>query len=256
MQIVRAFWGDMNPRYTSQIIDSVDDKLNEIVYVWGKENYEFITSKGFMCILVSEEPYDSSISNAHHFYDYRNMHHKLVCIDTATKEFGEILFLDWDCRLIKDLDSNFYDKLKSGNSIQAPLYVYPKVCLDKLIIESNNDVMSKFFDVLELNLVKYSYIWNDCYVIPNTGFVYCRDSNITNQLCKISEELKLETLVEEFALYHYISKTYSLDDYITNVEPSLISGKSHGNVLWDKYQETFNKYVSLTKLKDVYFVHN
>jgi hypothetical protein len=109
---------------------------------------------------------------------------------------------------------------------------------------------------LSLNLSKYSYTWNDCYVVPNTGFVYCRDSKITDQLCKISEEFGLETLVEEFALYLYSSKMYSLDEYISNVEPSLISGKSHGNVLWDKYQETFNKYVFSTKPKDIYFVHD
>jgi hypothetical protein len=256
MQIVRTFWGTMTPTYLAQIENSVNDSLNEIVYVWGKDNHDIITSKGFDTILVSNEPYDPKISNSHHFHDYRNMHHKLVCIDMATKQFGEILFLDWDCKLVKPLDDNFYHELKNGNSIQAPLYVYPKESLNTLIDENNDDVMDRFFKTLKLNLEKYSYEWNDCYVVPNTGFVYCRDSDLTTHLCDLSEEFELEILVEEFALYVYVSSLYSLEEYINNIEPSVISGKSHGNLKWDEHQVKLDLFISSIKSKDNYFIHN
>jgi len=267
MQIVRTFWGEMNHTYTLQIIDSIN--LNEIVYVWGKDNYDFIISKGFRCILVSDQPYDYTISKAHHLHDYRNMHHKLVCIDMATKEFGEILFLDWDCKLIKVLDDNFYNRIRSGNSIQVPLYMYPKESLDSLIDNNTDEVMTKFFSNLRKNIKKYSYDWNGCYVLPNTGFVYCRDSSLTSHLCDLSNKLELEILVEEFALYIYTSSMYSLEEYIQKIEPSFISGKSNGHGIiqgdeefctmsniWNNYQNKFNEYVSSIKEKDIYFLHD
>jgi hypothetical protein len=256
IQIVRTFWGTMTPTYLSQIENSVNDSLNEIVYVWGTDNHDIITSMGFDSILVSNEPYDPKISNSHHFQDFRNMHHKLVCIDMATKQFGEILFLDWDCKLVKPLDENFYHELRNGNSIQAPLYVYPKESLNTLVDENNGDVMDKFFKTLKLNLEKYSYEWNNCYVVPNTGFVYCRDSDLTTHLCDLSEEFELEILVEEFALYVYASSLYSLEEYIYKLEPSVISGKSHGNLIWDEHQLKFDSFISLSKNKNNYFIHN
>ena len=254
IQIIRTFWGTMTPSYLKQIDGCVKDSLNEVVYVWGKDNYDII-KVNYNCILVSDNSYDTSISNSHHFHDYRNMHHKLVCIKMATEQFGEILFLDWDCGLSKELDESFYNTLRNGNPVQAPLYIYPKECLKTLIDDSTNDSMTKFFKVLEKNLETYSYRWNDCYVVPNTGFVYCRDLDIATRLCSLSNEFHLEILVEEFALFMYVS-SMTLEQYIKNIEPSVISGKSHGNVIWDQHQIWFNDYISSFIDKDNYFTHN
>lgn len=256
MQIVRAFWGDMNPTYSNQIMDSINDKLNEIVYVWGKENYEFITSKGFMCVLVSEEPYDYTISSAHTMYDQKNLNHKLVAIDLATKDFGEIIFIDWDCHPIKELDKSFFDILRNGGPLRVPLYVYPKHAIDWLIEKTRHEPNYNFFMKFKHFVHLHSYEWEDNFIIPNTGFIYCRDHTITTKLIELSNQHKLESVPDEFAVMVYAKELgLSLEDYIKTIEPSGISGKEHNEDWWIKEQDGFNQYASTLIEKVLYFRH-
>ena len=48
------------------------------------------------------------------------------------KDYDEILFLDWDCKFIGELDNDFYRLLKM-ETLQIPLYTYPKKSLDWMI---------------------------------------------------------------------------------------------------------------------------
>ena len=58
MKFIRSFWGylnNFNQRHKKEIIEASKNKsLHEVVFVWGTENYNFIKSLGFECILISD----------------------------------------------------------------------------------------------------------------------------------------------------------------------------------------------------------
>jgi hypothetical protein len=54
--------------------------LNEIVFVWGLDNYEYIKSLGFNCELVSDQSTQYGEDYLHNSDSY--MLHKLVAIKT------------------------------------------------------------------------------------------------------------------------------------------------------------------------------
>ena len=60
------------------------------------------------------------------------------------KDYDEILFLDWDCKFIGELDNDFYKLLKNGNPLQIPLYTYPKKSLDWMIEKTQNQNINPF----------------------------------------------------------------------------------------------------------------
>lgn len=254
IQIIRMFWGDvyaMDNHYAKQIQRAKQDNLNEIVYVLGKENYKFIKNLGYNAVLVSEDNYNKDLSSNHTFIDFKNLNHKLWLFEKALQEYNEIIFLDWDCRLIKPLDENFYNLVKNGGELQVPLYIYPENSLDWMCETSSSE---DFFPALKKNVIKYSYNWKNHYIIPNTGFMYCRNKNI-NLLAK-SLNLKLETVPDEFSVFVYAQeKNYSLLKYIQNIEPQVILGKEHGEDWWIKIQSEFDKFVNQFKNKDIYFEH-
>lgn len=257
MKVIRTFWGDvhsMGTRYTEQIDEAISDNINEIVYVWGIDNYNFIKSKGFDCKLISEDSYNRNLASNHTFWDHKSLNHKLWVIENAVMEYGEILFLDWDCRLIKKMDDEFYSFLKNGNALQVPLYVYPKKALDWLIHKTKSDTVNPFFHKLKKFMIQYSYSWGENYIIPNTGFIYCRDTNI--KLLKISLDLKLEAVPDEFSVMAYaMDAGISLDDYINLIEPKVIRGKEHTESWWVEAQNEFNHYIDSKINKSIYFIH-
>lgn len=260
MKIIRTFWGDvhsMGTRYTDQIIEAINDKLDEVVYVWGIENFNYISNLGFDCKLVSEEPYDYSIASNHTFWDHRSLIHKLKCVDMAVKDYGEIVFVDWDCRKLKDLDDSFYQTLINGNELQVPLYVYPKHALGWLIELTKKEDTNEFFIKLDKFMKLHSYEFGDNYIIPNTGFIYCRNSEITERLLKLCDIYELESVPDEFAVMCYVKELgYTLDDYILNIEPNTIAGKLHQEDWWVKEQDLLNNYISEKINKNIYFKHN
>lgn len=256
-KFIRTFWGDvhsMGTRYTDQIESAIHDNLNELVYVWGVDNYNFIKSKGFDCKLISEDNYNRDLASNHTFLDHKSLNHKLWVINHAVKEHGEILFLDWDCRLIKPLDDNFYSLLKDGNSLQVPLYVYPKQALDWMIDKTKDEDINPFFHKLKKFITQYSYSWNENYIIPNTGLVYCRECDI--DLLKISLDLDLEAVPDEFSVMAYaLDNKLSLTEYINKHEPKVITGKLHDEDWWVEKENEFNIYVSNLTNKNIYFEH-
>ena len=259
MKIIRTFWGDlhsMGTRYTDQIEEASKDNLEEIVYVWGRENYNYISNLGFNCTLLSEDPYDYSIASNHTFWDYRSLVHKLQCLDIAVKEHGEVLFIDWDCSLLQELDGNFYSELKQGSSLQVPLYVYPKMALEWLIKKSKEETTNGFFIKLSEYIKLHSFELGKNYVIPNTGFMYCRDEKITSRLLELCDIHNLQSVPDEFAVMCYAKELgYTLEDYITKIEPKHIAGKHHPEDWWIKEQVLLDNYIADRVNKNLYFIH-
>lgn len=252
IKFVRIFWGDIKP-YKKQILKS--HKVNEVVFVYGTDNETFFKDRGYETVLMSKSPYDRSLASNHTFIDHSSLLHKLVAFDAAVKKYGEVIFLDWDCYKIKDIDDNFFELIKEGNNLQVPLYVYPKKELDKLIESDLNKKYKGFFKKLKEYLDKLSYEFENNYVIPNTGFMYCRSSDISSKLISLAKEKKLSTVPDELAVMH-MYKDLSLEEFSCKVEPKVVFGKHHEtNNYWNDCQLRLNEFISSKVDKNIYFHH-
>lgn len=264
MKVVRLFWGDLgvfNSKFKTQIDRASQSPIeNQIVYVWGKENENFFIDRGFDTKLVSDTPYTEGFGEGHHMFNYTSLLHKLMGVDIAVKEFGEILFLDWDCYLLKPFDDKFISLIRERGPLQVPLYIYPYEGIQDLL---NRDLYEEFVvnfaTVLKDNLEVYSYKEELGYVLPNTGFMYCRDSNISSDLLKYGIEYNLKAVPDEFAVMAYAMKhNLNLKDYIQTIEPLVINGKLQEDEdapYWVKSQKFLNNLTSSFLEKEIYFNH-
>jgi hypothetical protein len=226
MQVIRTFWGNLNDRYKKEIINSQKTfKLNEYVYVWGRDNFNFIKSLGLQCKLVSENPYEFGndfLKNSDTFY-----FHKLYALKFGCEEFGEVLFLDWDTIQIKELTSNFYKLLREKKSkIQMPLYVYPKNYKELVLKEwlDITDSQKLFLDKQLKDLKKHHYILKDTWVTPNAGFIYCNDSTVIDEIIDLCIINQVQTSSEEMGMVLWTKQfTEDLSGYIEKFEPNVCS---------------------------------
>ena len=128
---------------------------------------------------------------------------KLQTLDSAYKQFGEILFLDWDCKTELPLDAIKELRLPSPS---MPLYSYPSD-------------YHPHWDMVEA----CSWELDNIRVLPNACFIYTKDTNIGKELLDIVEEYGLEGLPEEFAMYLYAN--CSLDEYIKRYDTPYLNGR-------------------------------
>ena len=118
MKIIRAFWGNQESLW-----DEVPSKPlfdNEVVYVYGTENYDRFVSMGYEAVLVHYDSTELAYSTV-----YKHFVHKLDCLKRAEHAYLEYLFLDWDVKVVKPLDDNFWNLIRTRASLQCPLYAYP-----------------------------------------------------------------------------------------------------------------------------------
>lgn len=228
-------------------------KLNEMVFVWGKSNYEFIKSLGFDCTLVSV---NSTEYGDDYLYDSdKYMIHKLVAIKLGIEIFNRIIFLDWDCHQLKQIDSNFYKLIdERDGDIQMPMYIYPKNYSEIVLNEWKDIPLKEKEYVLKQQhyLEKYNYDWKNSYVTPNAGFIYCSNSKIIDELVSINETQKIGIASEEMSFVEYTKKyCNSLEDYINKYEPYVCSAKTNNHF----NQLELNNYISQFMKKDLYFQH-
>lgn len=253
IQIIRAFWGSLET-YKHQIEKA--PRYDEEIIVWGKENFEYLVNRGYKCTMVSEQPYDYTIAAAHTFVDHSSLIHKLKAIDIAVEKFNEIIFLDWDCYNIKNLDSSFYATIRQGNELQVPLYVYPKEALDRLVKSDIDIEYFSFFSKLADYLEEYAYKLDDDFIIPNTGFIYCNNKTITEKLLDIAITNNLQTVPDELAVLFYAKELeLDLDGFITKFEPSVINGKFQDNPEWIESQNKLDEYIKAKVDKNIFFHH-
>jgi len=254
MKFIRLLWGDID-RYYEQIKEAKHDNLNELVYVWGKTNYDVLINLGYDCHLIDNQKYDYTIADNHTFINYRSLIHKIIGIKLALENHNEIIFLDWDVRKIKDIDSNFYELIKNKETeLQVPLYVYPKTAFDFLKKNTQDNTMINFFYILEESIKKYSYQKNGDFILPNTGFIYCSNKVIIDKLIEIITIENMVSVPDELSVFHYY-KNYTMNEYIKYVEPNVIGGKEHGLEWWNESERELNKYKSDLIIKDYYFKH-
>jgi hypothetical protein len=230
IKVIRVVWGNFD---ISNI--PTTPQFNEVVYVWGKEIRDSLKLLGYETILMGKDIMDYKFTHS----NYQFMH-KLIGIETAMKKHSKVLFLDWDCYVVKELDTNFFNSLQN-KTLLAPIYSYQKA--EYQTIYDRADDWYK----LQSNLLNtISWEKDDMFVIPNAGFIYISDNVIANELLSLAKTNNLTTLIEEFALHSYTNTT--LDSYIELYHPTCLYGKSGSN--------TINNYVSSKLDMSIYFEHN
>ena len=174
--------------------------------------------------------------------------------------FDEYLFLDWDVGIVKDIDKQFYDIIRSGNNIQCPLYAYNKSYRGDILEYYNErgtltDEIDGFLKNHIDGLNKYNWDYSDLYVIPNFCFFYSNGNKIGTELYDIMMKYGLTTCIEEFAMWIY--SDCSLDEYIEKYEPIVIRGKERDINLpnMDTAFKTINNYVDTKLEKKIYLYH-
>lgn len=219
MKIIRALWGDFLVNYKEEIPKS--PMFDEAVYVWGKENLEYLKSLGYNTLYVGDFG-DSFIL-------------KLKALNLGYRKFGEILFLDWDCTT--ELTLSEIKKLKLPSPCM-PLYSYPTGYSD--------------LDLLH----KHSWKLDDMLVLPNACFIYTKDVNIGKELEKISSEYNLDVLTEEFAMHIWSNCT--LDTYIEKFDVPYLNGRTDSQefILDSKRVNTAVKLNNYIGKKEILFTHN
>jgi len=254
IQIVRALWGK-----NFSILKEIPKKpifQNEIVFVWGEQNDRFLKSMGYRTILVGDNQTDDEIYNSH----LKHYGHKLQVLKYCDTFYDEYLFLDWDIGIVKDIDQEFYDIIRSGNNIQCPIYAYNKKYKEDILeyYKEKNTLTEHIEDFLKHHiegLYKYSWKTDELYVLPNFCFFYSYKTKVGTELYNIMIDNDLDTCIEEFAMWIF-SNCY-LDEYILKYEPVVVRGKERDVNLpnMDYAFKTINEYVGTKVEKKIYLYH-
>lgn len=250
VKIVRALWGEDGKSLRE--VPIVPTIKNQIVYVWGAENNEELRRRGYDTVLMDNAGFDEPSK----LYG-----RKLIALDLALKEFGEVILLDWDCHILRPLDDKFYGYLDS-RPVQCPLYAQHKHTSEALreifsIIGDVSEELEIYTKTMEEEFTKYSWGLDDALVTPNFSFVYSRDKKLGEDLIQIAIDNDLIGCIEEHAMWLYCK--CSLDDYVKKYQPVFVQGVSDDRTdhefMISKVQRKVNKFISEKIPMDLYLKH-
>jgi len=247
IKVIRTLWG--NSEHLKNEIYTASRFENEVVMVYGKENYNFLADLGYKCILVSDDDLTSVES-----YDY--LYYKIHSLVEASKYYEKILFLDWDVKIVKPVDQFFWDDLII-RKFSFPTYGWNSNFED-LLEESDDEQkvwLQSFIDLFP----KYSWDFNGGVVIPNACFIYLSNRQLASKLLDICNKHKLKGLIDELSLFILANCTF--DEFIRDFEPSTIfaSGDNSDTVLHGRpvtLQKPINDYIRQIVDKDIYLTHH
>ena len=249
IKIIRAYWGDSeNLRSEIPPLPIYD---NQIVYVWGENNNKFLSDRGFKTRIVTEEDPCK--------IDHTNfLIRKLMVIKLALEEFSEIMFMDWDCYILRNIDHTFY-KYISQKPIQIPLYAHLRNPIEGLNDfhpgGSQSDI--DFKNEASRFILKYSWKFDDMCIIPNFGFFYSRDISIGKKLLDIAINNNLKGVADEIAMFIYANCDYKT--YVDRYHPIFVTGVSDFVISTkfkiSKIQRKFNNHLGEIIDMDLYLEH-
>ena len=247
IKVIRVLWGDFKDEIPSKPI------FNELVYVYGKSNQEYLKSLGYETYLVDSNPMGhGSIDELNKFYN------KLEAIRLACFHFTTFLFLDWDVELVKDLDDSFFNYIMA-KKILMPTYAYPSKYLE--LHDTLQDDNAKKWTNSQISFMK-KYGWNleDSIILPNAGFIFVNNMpSLGDSLIKIAKENKLATNIEEFVFYIWSNCT--LNQYVQEYEPFCVYGRPIDHLfkvghIEGFFEKNLHEYINKSIEKNIYFIHN
>jgi hypothetical protein len=173
---VRGLWGN-SPKVKAEIDSAIQRDISRgldfVCYTFGEDNHNLLLSKNIKSILVEKKP--SIYNERKHTWRY-----KLDVYKFAMQDLDEMVYLDWDCNLVCNLNENFWTDLSKKEPIQGCLYRWKRaVALWRKLR------------------------WDQSYII-NNGFLYMRDKTIPQNL--IDEWNKRQTRNDEEITAFHIDK--------------------------------------------------
>jgi hypothetical protein len=243
---VRGVWGnfsggDINsPRPAKMLKDVLSESkenvkypIDFITYVMGKDNETYLKDLGFKTKLICN---NSTI------WDMKTelYRHKLEIINEASKDYDEIVYLDWDCKLIKPYDDKIWDILNNGEVCQANLFLYrTKKCLWRT---------------------------EDIRKTCNGGFIYVRGKNISNKFIEnwngFKKEINKRVLENKSIRFREFSLLFDDEPAISKYIDDYCGGWKGVDIYWEQFEpkvcvlrrkSAFSK--ELNGTKDIYFEH-
>ncbi len=204
---IRGLWGDDKVGTWSKALADVSINLNNNghphpiqTFVYGDVNFKFLSwlrarpvmmSKEAVCSWGRSEDRDPSAYSTARRPSRRDgnlnwgvtvWRHKLAIIRHAIEQFGEVVWLDWDCWRLRDLPANFWELLQWGRPFQASLLKFRRRVLPWM----NDDYQSNF--------------------TPHGAFIYCRDASIIDQMIALSDEFP--TYIDEALFIKWIERVW------------------------------------------------
>ena len=253
IKVVRALWGKWQA-FQYEIPKS--PLFDELVMVWGEDNFNFLTGLGYKCTLADIDPnfkeQDSVEAQTH------SLHLKLEALEISMRKYDKVLFLDWDTNPIKELDDTFWSTFE-GVDFQAPLYSYPLNVGDEIKYLNYNQPSINWANTHTEYSGKYSWTWNDLCVMPMAGFVYLSNPNQAKELVNHYKEKEIRGLIDEFSLFCLAD--CSMEEYIQRHEPTTLLGRESelvfklGRIDRNIYLP-LNQHIGKTIKKDIYFIHD
>lgn len=252
MKVVRGLWGWEKDRLDSEIPDSPIFK-NEICYVWGEYQRDYLRDRGYETIYMGNKLY--------YPFQYKNLEHKVFIIVHSGVEFNEFIYIDWDVRPVRELDYNFWNSFKKYE-FATSLYSYP---LEYLSEDFNRDEPIDWWHyVIKLHMQAYDIGWisSGLVFLPNCGITYISDKSISNEYSKLNKKYnKMLTVCDEF--FFYMLANCSLNDYIQNHTSEVMFGRPdeyrHSNIFSKPLSDTANKvcndYLRSNKNMNIYLKH-
>jgi hypothetical protein len=249
IKIIRAYWGDSEKLKNE--IPPLPIYDNQIVYVWGENNDKFLRSRGFKTRIVTDDDPCK--------IDHKNsLIRKLIAIKMALDEFHEIMFIDWDCYILRELDDSFY-KYISDKPTQIPLYAHlsnPIDGIEEFYVNCEPEHV-EFKNEANRYILKYSWKSDDMCILPNFGFFYSREISIGRELLRIAVENDLKGCADEAAMFIYAN--CDLEEYIKRYHPIFVNGVSDimtsTNFKISEIQKRFNSRIKDVLNMDPYLEH-
>lgn len=256
IKIIRALWGP--DKYAENEIPDKPLFENEVVFVWGWQKVRMLKDRGYNVIIISPEEGDPQYST--HLTHFA---HKLLALKAAEERYEEYLFLDWDITLNKPIDENFWDKVRTGGSLQMPLYAYHKGYREDLVKwfkGNDSDKFDKHLDEFIYHHIEtlYKYHWplDDALVLPCACFIYSKGVKIGTHLLEVMHKYDIKACIEEFCMYIWANCT--LEEYVEYHEPYVLRGKEKDHNLEGMTNaiQHLNKWMETKIDKDIYLFHD
>lgn len=253
IKIIRVLWVNKEYENTFNEVPIIPTYPNQIVYVWGEEINKHLLDLGYQTRLIQDNTFNET-SNT----EYGR---KLIALDLALQEFGEVLLLDWDCHILRPFDNNFYNYLQS-KPIQCPLYTQHVDTTNALyeVFIKDDETLKKFkpfAEEMERSFNKYSWKVEEGLVSPNFCCVYSRDKNFAKELIDISLKNDIKGCVEEHAMWIY--SNCSLEEYLEKYQPLFVQGVSDDRTdhsfRISQVQRKLNSYIDSKLPMDLYLKH-
>lgn len=188
---IRGLWGEGNhsefptagyPGVCKELRRTLTSESKEpspiLYYSFGNDNYKFLQSKGLGPYSMSsqailnwndemEEARNPEFGNRIN-WGISYWRHKLLCLTDALDFYDEVVWLDWDYRLVKPLPDDFWDRMREGQPLQSCLRIYRNIQCPWRVQTSRHKRVSRGTDEERTTC--------------HGSFIYCRDLAIANKL--------------------------------------------------------------------------